>query len=107
MLAGLARPAEEGPVASREREAAGTSKASAEQRVQDPEPKESLVEDDLRSMAESGAVSARPGCCTSLLSGRVQARTAPGILLLHAILSALPAGSKVGKCLDSLFKVLA
>ena len=80
VLAGLARPAEDAPAASRARLAAGTSQASAERRVQDPEPQESLVEEDLRSMAESVAVSAGPGHCTSLLSGRVQAHTAHGKL---------------------------
>lgn len=51
------------------------------------------MEDDMRSMAKSVAVSAQPGHCTSLLSGRVQMRTAHGTLLLHAFLSALPPGS--------------
>ena len=87
MLAGLARPTEEAPAASRVRLSAGTSLASAEERVQDPELRESLVEEDLRSMAESVAVSAGPGHCTSLLSGRVQAHGILSRSLINAPLA--------------------
>ena len=99
VLAGLARPAEEAPAASRVRLAAGTSEASAEEEVQGPEPTGSLVEEDLRSMAESIAVSAGPGHCTSLLSGRVQARPAHGMSACNDVGALLESWS--GKCLSS------